>query len=650
MKERGIRFAFAADPHVLSEKTRDWLVEDLARIQDVDFIVLGGDLTWSGTPQELQWYSEAIAAASVPVYSVFGGHDGNALLAAGSPDPTMDYRQQVGPLWYAFDAGLARCLVYVPDLDLLTPGERDYLSPEMREEQARWLKEEIGALSPERPLLVFQHMPTTAPLPAPLRVHRPTAILTGHWHLFKTYLEDDLLFVSVPPLAVTGFTGMPRGFLRCCLEGDELKATYQPLLPERDERRGALLVPASDVALKPDDDWPDFYGGPAGRLRIRAPGRTFRVAWVRQLAGKTLLNSPVISRGRVVFATPGVTGRGGGVACFDAGDGAALWEQALNAAVLHTPAVAGDQVLLLSIDGRVTALDLENGGMRWKADVDAGNHRWVGHGLTACNGRAYLRTPQRVVALDLADGHVVWQAVFAHSDWMGASGAPLCAQGRLFVPALLGDGVSCFDSDTGRLLWNAAGERGLRRVTGGLGYSRDHNLLFATGFVSRPRDSLPSTNEGWPDSFQSTLFALRVDNGRKAWERSVGPYNYSAPVVARGMALLSDTVTGRLLAFDAATGDERWCFQTGSALQCTATNRRDVPSLSSTPAVGGEVVYIGAADGYMYAVNLRTGAEISRTDLGAAIASSPAISGNGLFVATCAGALYGLCGDTQSSI
>ena len=163
MADQMVRFAFAADPHVESERTRDWLIEDLACIRDVDFIVLGGDLTVSGTPQELRWYTEAIATASVPVYSVFGGHDGNALRAAGAPDPTLNYREYVGPVWYAFDAGVARCLAYVPDLDYMTPGEQDYLSPAMRVEQGQWLAAEVDALSPERPLLVFQHMPTTAP-------------------------------------------------------------------------------------------------------------------------------------------------------------------------------------------------------------------------------------------------------------------------------------------------------------------------------------------------------------------------------------------------------------------------------------------------------------------------------------------------------
>jgi outer membrane protein assembly factor BamB len=153
------------------------------------------------------------------------------------------------------------------------------------------------------------------------------------------------------------------------------------------------------------------------------------------------------------------------------------------------------------------------------------------------------------------------------------------------------------------------------------------------------------TDEGRTAGFGGSLCALHVDDGHTVWRRTIGPHNYTTPVVVGDMALLSDTVNGQLLALNVVDGEERWRFQTGPSLQCTAPDRRDVPSISSTPAVAGGIVYVGASDGNLYAVDLETGAEISRTGLGAAIASSPAFSGNALLVATCDDALYCLCGD-----
>jgi outer membrane protein assembly factor BamB len=648
-EDAAVRFIFAADPHVHSEKTRDWLIEDLRAMQDADFIVLGGDLTWSGTPEELQLYNEAIATSSVPVYSVFGGHDGNALLSAGAPEPTLHYREHVGPLWYGFDAGPSRCLAYVPDLDYMTPREKDYLSPAMREQQAAWLEKEIAALPAEQPLLVFQHMPTTAPLPAALRAHRPKAIMTGHWHFLRAYEEDGCLHISVPALAVTGFGGAPRGYLQCCIKGDALTTEFRRLPRESQQRRSPLPAADGAVSIRPGDDWPDIHGGPAGRVRRQGPCVDLRIAWRRPLAGLTLLNSPVVNRGRVCIATPDEDGRGGWVACLAASDGAALWEHTLSAAVLHTPAAAGDQLLLLSADGRVTSLDLETGHRRWTVDIDAGNHRWAGHGLLAHGDRAYLRTPQHMACLSTATGEVLWQTPFRHSDWMCPCGVPLYAQGRIFVPALFGEGITCLDPATGEVLWNTARERALTRICGGLGHSPDHSLIFAAGFVFDRTGPPRFTQEGWPDSSQAMLVALHADDGEKVWECPVGPYNYSAPVFAEGTVLLSDTVTGRLLALDPLTGEKRWSFQSGPALQCTATDRRAVPSISGAAAVADGTVYIGASDGRLYAIDLASGRELARLDLGAAVASSPALSGNGLYVATCAGVLYGIAGDVPQA-
>jgi len=644
MDESAVLFAFAADPHVHSERSRDWLIEDLGTMQDADFIVLGGDLTWSGTPRELRLYREAIATSSVPVYSVFGGHDGNALLSAGAPDPTLHYREHVGLLWYGFDAGPARCLVYVPALDHRTPGEQDYLTPMMRKQQAAWLEREISALPIERPVLVFQHMPTSAPLPEPLRAHRPKAIMTGHWHLLRVYEEDGVLFVSVPALPVTGFGGVPRGYLQCSMRGDELTSKYRPLsLEQRD--RTPLPIGSGGTSIRPDGDWPDIHGGPAGRVRARGPGDALRPAWERRLAGSTVLNSPVVSNNRVLIATPDAAGLGGWVACLDARDGATQWEHTLDAADQHTPTASGDQVLLLSVDGRVTSLDLETGERAWVADIDKGNHRWANHGLAVCGDLGFLRTPQRVACLEVATGEVLWQTPFRHTDWMAPCGVPLCAQGRLFVPAFLGDGVTCLDSSTGSLLWNTAGERVLTRMGGGLGFSPDLNLIFGTGFVYDRGGPPRFSEEGWPDSSVAALVALSVEDGEKAWEQTVGPYNYSSPVLCDGKVLLSDTLSGRLVALDAGSGEMVWTFQSGPPLQCTASDRRSVSSISASPAVAGGTVYIGASDGWLYAIDLVSGRELARLDLGAAIASSPALSGNGLYVATCAGVLHGIVGN-----
>lgn len=70
-----------------------------------DLVIATGDLTNVGTPGQLDQYHDAVRNAAVPVYSVFGGHDGNDERATYAPDTgfTVNYERVLGPVWYSFD-------------------------------------------------------------------------------------------------------------------------------------------------------------------------------------------------------------------------------------------------------------------------------------------------------------------------------------------------------------------------------------------------------------------------------------------------------------------------------------------------------------------------------------------------------------------
>ena len=286
-------------------------------------------------------------------------------------------------------------------------------------------------------------------------------------------------------------------------------------------------------------------------------------------------------------------------------------------------------MFLLERDGRLAALDLHHGGRLWEQGLDAGEERLTAHGFSVSGDRIFLRTPRRVAALEACSGRVLWETPFRHEDWMGPCGCPLVVGERVFVPAMRGNGLSAFDAATGALLWQTGAEEpGLERIVGGLTHSRKHDYLFLPGF--HVEDSGASDDRGTV----GRLYALESRRGTKVWERSVGSYNYTTPVVAGNTLLVSDMIEGRLLALDAASGQDLWSLQTGAPLQCLAPRRREGPGVSSSPAVGGEVVYLGASDGCLYAVDSASGAVLSRTNLGAAVASSPALYGRAVFI-TC---------------
>jgi outer membrane protein assembly factor BamB len=103
-----------------------------------------------------------------------------------------------------------------------------------------------------------------------------------------------------------------------------------------------------------------------------------------------------------------------------------------------------------------------------------------------------------------------------------------------------------------------------------------------------------------------------------AWQRGLGAPAYSSPVVMFNATLGKRVVyvgnqAGFVQAFDAATGVRIWSYKTGA-------------SVSSTPAVDGNVLYIGSGDHRLYALNAATGQLMCSFDTGGVVASSPVVA------------------------
>jgi uncharacterized protein len=70
-----IRIAAAGDVHA-SEATRDRVLESFARVQEeADLVLLAGDLTTYGEPDQASVLADACRGSSVPVCAVLGNHD-----------------------------------------------------------------------------------------------------------------------------------------------------------------------------------------------------------------------------------------------------------------------------------------------------------------------------------------------------------------------------------------------------------------------------------------------------------------------------------------------------------------------------------------------------------------------------------------------
>jgi uncharacterized protein len=73
-----IRIAAAGDIHI-RDANRDQLRQAFSRLNgEVELVLLAGDLTTHGEPDEGAWLAEACAGLDVPVFAVLGNHDWHA--------------------------------------------------------------------------------------------------------------------------------------------------------------------------------------------------------------------------------------------------------------------------------------------------------------------------------------------------------------------------------------------------------------------------------------------------------------------------------------------------------------------------------------------------------------------------------------------
>ena len=85
----------------------------------------------------------------------------------------------------------------------------------------------------------------------------------------------------------------------------------------------------------------------------------------------------------------------------------------------------------------------------------------------------------------------------------------------------------------------------------------------------------------------------------------------------------------------------KWRFETGRAMIYTAAMQKDPAQVvEASPVLVGNTVFIGAADGYLYALDREKGIMQWKHAMGAPVLSTVAISGNNLVAVDFSGNVY----------
>jgi quinohemoprotein ethanol dehydrogenase len=184
------------------------------------------------------------------------------------------------------------------------------------------------------------------------------------------------------------------------------------------------------------------------------------------------------------------------------------------------------------------------------------------------------------------------------------------------------------------------------------------SLLVLAGCVRAPSGAVSSGNNDWPTpggdagkshhSLLTDITPANVGTLGLAWATDLGTNRVleATPVVIDGV-LYTSGVAGRAYAFEAATGRELWRFEPVVDMQVNRTVCCDMANRGVAVARGK--VFVSALDGWLYALDAKTGKIVWKTDAvvdrhrGDSSTGAPEIAGDVVVIGN-AGAEYDVRG------
>jgi outer membrane protein assembly factor BamB len=305
-------------------------------------------------------------------------------------------------------------------------------------------------------------------------------------------------------------------------------------------------------------------------------------------AGGELYASPTAADGMIFIGSTN-----GDFFAVDQETGKQKWKFITKGRIVSSAAVVSGTVYFVSYDSCFYALNESDGKLKWKFSTE-GEKRFNAkhiHGMepanelmpdpfdfylsspVVVNGEVYFGSGDgNVYSLDASTGRLKW--TFHTGDVVHAS--PAVSDGILYVGSW-NTFFYAIDSSTGNLVW--------RFKTG-----EDPKIHNQIGIQSSAAIADGVVYFGCRDS---NLYALDARTGKQRWVyNNAGSWVIGSPAVKDGQVYFTTSDSALLHALDAKSGKE--LFSIGMKWP-----------MFSSPALAGDMLYIGSHEGKLFAVNLR---------------------------------------------
>ena len=322
-----------------------------------------------------------------------------------------------------------------------------------------------------------------------------------------------------------------------------------------------------------------FRANPAHTGEMPGPGPLSdpHIVWQFETGG--VRSSPAVVNGTVF-----VGALDGTLYAIDAATGVEQW-RFLAGGYVGSPAVF-DDIVLVSGDGGLFALDADDGTEIWSATTEGAS---LFSEATIADNVAYVGG---------YDGYL-----YAIAPYTGDLFWEFRTDGRIWIAPAVADEIVYARSDDGNLY-------AVDVITG--------EELWRSQIGWSNESSAPAVADGvvYVGGADGVIYALDTVTGEERWQAAHNGITDTSPAVVDGVIYIGNTVpqaAGALLALDAGTGDEIW--------------RLVVPAgIASSASVTHGVAYFGDWDSVLHAVDTASGEELWQLQIDDGYAaSSPAI-------------------------
>lgn len=342
-----------------------------------------------------------------------------------------------------------------------------------------------------------------------------------------------------------------------------------------------------------------------------------RLAWLTQLSADiAMCDLQLVNNLLIVGVCDDANGEKGGIYALDPATGAIVWHYSTGYGVRNN--IATDGVRLYAIDTRanIHAVDAATGQPCWINPSDSNIVSPSASAVACSNGMVVGGYGRHLRGIRAEDGAVLWR----NTAWQVEERTPaedklaVDGDGRLLVISRL-NGLYCHDLWSGVVLWQ-------------------YRALFANG------TALPDGRCVWLVGGAGNLLCLDRATGKLVQEIKPYPCQGATAVpvkLANGLLLVASGNQG-LGAFDPAAGKDRWRFRPQPAIFPTADYATGHPaSVTATPLVDGEWLWMAANDGCVYQLNPLDGKIMRSFSVGLPILGRPCANAERLYVADCCG-------------